>query len=150
MIIDKNKLKNAERILRVFLASLLAMTAIYKIIIGGQSLVEFYEPQFAGNPYGLSSDIIGPFLYFVGPLELVIAVSLLINQLRDYALYIYFGLLIVLMFGHFALSEFHEVNGLFDYMLGGLLIYVLPKHPNLFYVKNAGKSRINLKEQPVS
>ena len=145
MNIDIHSLKNAERILRIFLASLLAMTAIYKMIVGGAGLVAFYEPQFANNPYGLPMSMIGPILYLIGPLEMAIAIALFITPLRNYALYTYFGLLIVLMFGHFALSEFHEVNGLFDYMLGGLLIYVLPKHPSLFYSRKSKSTTVELK-----
>ena len=136
-MINVEKLKDAERVLRVFLVCLLAMTAMYKLSIGGDHFVEWYKPKFTNNPYGLSMSLIDLFMRSIAYVEILLAIGLLINKTREITLYCYFAFLTVLMFGHFALSEFHEVNGLFDYMLAGLLLLVLPKHPKLFSVNKS-------------
>lgn len=130
---NTEQLKNVERILRLFLISLLVMTAVYKFLVGGDQFVNFYASKFANNPYGLGMTLIDPFMRCIATIEIVLALGLLFERTRNIALYSYFGFLTILMFGHFALSEFHEVNGLFDYMFAGLLIYVLPRHPHLFW-----------------
>ena len=130
---NQETLKNAERIMRLFLISLLVMTAMYKFAIGGDHFVNWYMPKFAQNPYGLGMVLIDSFLRLIPLIEIVLAIGLIFERTRNTALYGYFAFLIALMFGHFALSEFHEVNGLFDYMFGGLLIYILPRHPHLLW-----------------
>lgn len=133
LMFKPQQLKDIERILRIFLMSLLAMTAAYKFIMGGDHIVQWYAPKFANNPYGLTLDIISPFIHSIAFIETAIILMLLSNKTRMIALYSYVVLLIALMFGHFALSEFHEVNGLFDYLLAGLLLYILPTHPHLLW-----------------
>lgn len=78
--------------------------------------------------------IIDPFMRAIAYIELLLAIGLLINSIRNITLYCYFAFLTVLMFGHFSLSEFHEVNGLFDYIFVGLLLFVLPQHSKLLSV----------------
>ncbi len=134
-MIKEHYVKDTERVLRLFLASLLAMTAILKLLITGEQIFIFYQPQFANNPYGLSMDLIAIVLLLIPYIELLLAIGLVIEKTRNIALYCYFILLLVLMLGHFAISEFHEVNGLFDYLFAGLLIYVLPRHPHLLWYK---------------
>lgn len=133
MLLNSNYLKNAERLLRLFLISLLIMTAFYKLIVGGDNLIQYYTPKFAANPYGLSMETFSIFLVAIGPIELLIALALTFSQTRNLGLHSYFLLLTILMFGHFCLSEFHEVNGLFDYFFAGLLIYILPQHRSLWH-----------------
>lgn len=134
-MIKEQHIKDIERVLRLFLVSLLTMTAMYKLSIGGDHFVNWYQPKFTDNPYGLSMDIIAPFMHVIAYIELLLAIGLVVEKTRNVTLYCYFLFLIILMFGHFALSEFHEVNGLFDYLFAGVLLYVLPRHPHLLWYK---------------
>ncbi len=129
----EHHLKDIERVLRLFLISLLTMTAIYKFSVGGDYFVSFYQSKFDDNPYGLGMGIISLFMRAIPYIEIALSITLLIEKTRNIGLYSYFIFLVILMFGHFALSEFHEVNGLFDYLFAGLLIYVLPRHPHLLW-----------------
>jgi hypothetical protein len=131
MHLQTRRLKNAERILRLFLVSLLVMTAFYKLAIGSDHFIEWYKARFLLNPYGLSMELINPFMHSIAYIELLLAIGLLFERSRNVALIGYFSFLSLLMFGHFCLSEFHEVNGLFDYVFAGLIIYVLPRHQTL-------------------
>ncbi|MEX0298401.1 MAG: MauE/DoxX family redox-associated membrane protein [Kordiimonas sp.] len=132
-MLDTNRLKDAERIIRIFLIMLLSMSGVYKFMIGFDHFVNWYEPKFTPNAYQLPMWSIKMYLYTHPVIELVLATGLIFSRTRNITLYAYFSMIIVLMLGHFAIDEFHEVNGLFDYMFGGLLIFILPHHPTLWW-----------------
>jgi len=133
-MIDITILKNAERVLRIFLVALLIMSGLYKFMIGFEHFVTWYEPKFSRNAFGIPVLLTNAYLYAHPVIELILAAGLIFNRTRTIALYAYFTFITVLMFGHFSIEEFHEVNGLFDYMFAGLLIYILPQHQSL--IKN--------------
>lgn len=129
------KLKNVERLARIFLILLCLIGGFYKVLSPygiKAGFVDYYLGEFAKSTYAINPDLIRPMLYGLSFAEILVGVLLIFGKTRVIGLYGYYGFIMLMFFGEYFMDNFHNVNGIPDYLFIGFLCQVLPYHKSLF------------------
>lgn len=125
---DTILLKDAERVVRVTMVVILLTAGTSKFFSEGGFLT-YYSAVFQGDlRIVLPSLLVDSYLRAIPFIEIGLGMALLVNQLKPYAVYAWFGFFLSLLFGHYVLQEWSSVNQILDYMFLGILCLLLPMH----------------------
>lgn len=131
-MIERTTLKDAERIVRIVMVTILITAGISKFFSHGGFLA-YYSNLFQGNlriqipPY-----FINFYLQIIPFIEIGLGCALLSNRHKLLAVYGWFAFMLSLLIGHYILQEWSSVNEMLDYFFLGLLCLVLPNHQSWF------------------
>ena len=127
-MIPVQKLKDAERVVRITMILILLTAGISKFFSDG-AFFDYYSVLFQGElRINLPGLLVNLFLCLVPFIEISLGLALLSNKHKDYTVYVWLGFMLCLMFGHYILQEWSAVNQMLDYIFLGLLCLVLPAH----------------------
>ena len=127
-MIPVQKLKDAERVVRITMILILLTAGISKFFSDG-AFFDYYSVLFQGElRINLPGLLVNLFLCLVPFIEISLGLALLSNKYKDYTVYVWLGFMLCLMFGHYILQEWSAVNQMLDYIFLGLLCLVLPAH----------------------
>ena len=128
MPINTLLLKDAERVCRVLMISILLTAGSSKLFSNGGFLA-YYSGLFQGDlRVVLPATLVNAYLAVIPYLELGLGLFLLSNRLTWYAVHAWFLFMLSLTVGHYVLQEWSAVNQMLDYFFLGLLCLVLPRH----------------------
>lgn len=128
MTISEDRLKDAERIVRLIMIVILLTAGTSKLFSQG-GFFEYYASLFQGAlRINLPAGLVNIYLAIIPIIELGLGVALLFNGLRIYAIYGWFAFMLSLLFGHYILQEFGAVNQMLDYFFLGLACLFIPSH----------------------
>jgi len=131
-MIDKARLKDAERIVRVTMIVILLSAGISKLFSGG-GFTDYYSNLFQGDlRIRLPALLVDVYLAMIPFIEIGLGLALISNRWRLQAIYGWFAFMLSLLVGHYVLEEWSAVNQMLDYILLGLLGLVLPVHGSWF------------------
>ena len=131
-MISQIKLKDAERIVRITMITILFSAGSSKFFSNG-GFFEYYSQLFQGDlRIGLPSFVVTLFLKATPFIEIFLGLALLSNKNKIYAVYGWFIFMLSLLFGHYVLQEWSSVNQMLDYIFLGLLCLILPNHSSWF------------------
>lgn len=127
-MIEKNTLKDAERIVRVLMVAILLIAGVSKFFSQG-GFFEYYSKLFQGDlRIQLPAFFVNAYLQVIPFIEIGLGCALLSNRHKKLAVYGWFGFMLSLLVGHYILQEWSPVNQMLDYFFLGLLCFVLPNH----------------------
>ena len=127
-MIPVQKLKDAERIVRITMILILLTAGTSKFFSDG-AFYNYYSELFQGElRINLAESLVNLFLSLIPFIEISLGLALLSNEYKGYTVYAWLGFMLSLMFGHYILQEWSEVNQMLDYIFLGLLCLVLPTH----------------------
>lgn len=127
-MIPVQKLKDAERIVRITMILILLTAGTSKFFSDG-AFYNYYSELFQGElRINLAESLVNLFLSLIPFIEISLGLALLSNKYKGYTVYAWLGFMLSLMFGHYILQEWSEVNQMLDYIFLGLLCLVLPTH----------------------
>ena len=131
-MIDKSRLRDAERIVRVTMIVILLSAGISKLFSGG-GFSDYYSNLFQGDlRIRLPALLVDGYLAMIPFIEIGLGLALISNRWRLQAIYGWFAFMLSLLVGHYVLEEWSAVNQMLDYVLLGLLGLVLPAHGSWF------------------
>ena len=131
-MIDKIRLMDAERIVRVTMIVILLSAGISKLFSGG-GFSDYYSNLFQGDlRMRLPALLVDVYLAMIPFIEIGLGLALISNRWRLQAIYGWFAFMLSLLIGHYVLEEWSAVNQMLDYVLLGLLGLVLPAHGSWF------------------
>ena len=131
-MIDKTRLKDAERIVRVTMIVILLSAGISKLFSGG-GFSDYYSNLFQGDlRIRLPALLVDGYLAMIPFIEIGLGLALISNRWRLQAIYGWFAFMLSLLVGHYVLEEWSAVNQMLDYVFLGLLGLVLPAHGSWF------------------
>ena len=131
-MIERTTLKDAERIVRIVMVTILITAGTSKFFSHG-GFQEYYSKLFQGDlriqipPY-----LINFYLQIIPFIEIGLGCALLSNRHKLLAVYGWFAFRLSLLVGHYILQEWSSVNEMLDYFFLGLLCLVLPNHQSWF------------------
>jgi len=132
MMIDKTRLKDTERIVRVTMIVILLTAGISKLFSGG-GFSDYYSNLFQGDlRIRLPALLVDGYLAMIPFIEIGLGLALISNRWRQHAIYGWFAFMLSLLVGHYVLEEWSAVNQMLDYVFLGLLGLVLPAHGSWF------------------
>ncbi|MDX1405303.1 MAG: hypothetical protein R3192_12230 [Woeseiaceae bacterium] len=132
MTISKQKLKEAERIVRLVMIVILLTAGTSKFFSQG-GFYQYYLAQFQGDlRISLSPVLVGAYLRIIPFVEILLGLALIFARTRVIAIYGWFLFMLSLLVGHYVLQEFSVVNQMIDYFFLGLACLILPAHTSLF------------------
>ncbi len=127
-MIAEQKLKDAERIVRITMIIILVTAGTSKLFSQG-SFYDYYSQLFQGDlRINLPPFLVNFYLKLIPYIEITLGLCLVSNQYKKYALYGWFGYMLSLLFGHYILQEWSSVNQMLSYIFLGLISYILPNH----------------------
>lgn len=127
-MLEKTTLKDAERIVRIVMMTILFTAGTSKFFSHG-GFVEYYSGLFQGNlRIRLPTYLVNTYLQIIPYIEIGLGIVLLSNRLKLLAVYGWFAFMLSLLVGHYILQEWSSVNQMLDYFFLGLLCLVLPTH----------------------
>ena len=127
-MIDKTRLKDAERVVRIVMITILLTAGASKFFSHG-GFLEYYSKLFQGDlRIRVPPSIIDGYLRLIPFIEIGLGCALISNRHKVLAVYAWFAFMISLLIGHYILQEWSSVNDMLDYMFLGLLCLVLPNH----------------------
>jgi len=131
-MIEKATLKDAERVVRVVMITILLIAGASKFFSHG-GFFEYYSKLFQGDlRIQLSAFLVNAYLNIIPFIEIGIGCALLSNRHKRLAVYGWFAFMLSLLAGHYILQEWSAVNQMLDYFFLGLLCMVLPHHQSWF------------------
>jgi uncharacterized membrane protein YphA (DoxX/SURF4 family) len=131
-MIEKSILKDAERIVRVVMVTILLTAGTSKFFSDG-SFFEYYSMLFQGDlRIRLPEFLIDAYLQLIPYVEIGLGLALFSNRYKRLAMYAWFAFMLSLLVGHYILQEWSSVNQMLDYFFLGLLCFVLPNHRSWF------------------
>ncbi len=131
-MIDKSRLRDAERIVRVTMIVILLSAGISKLLSGG-GFSDYYSNLFQGDlRIRLPALLVDGYLAMIPFIEIGLGFALISNRWRLQAIYGWFAFMLSLLVGHYVLEEWSAVNQMLDYVFLGLLGLVLPAHGSWF------------------
>jgi hypothetical protein len=131
-MIDKSRLRDAERIVRVTMIVILLSAGISKLFSGG-GFSDYYSNLFQGDlRIRLPALLVDGYLAMIPFIEIGLGLALISNRWRLQAIYGWFAFMLSLLVGHYVLEEWSAVNQMLDYVFLGLLGLVLPAHGSWF------------------
>lgn len=132
MVIERNTLKDAERVLRIVMIVILLTAGTSKFFSHG-GFVEYYAKLFQGDlRIRLPASLVSTYLQIIPFIELGLGAALFSNRHKRLALYGWFAFMLSLLVGHYVLQEWSTVNQMIDYFFLGVLCMVLPNHKSWF------------------
>ena len=132
MPISEEKLKEAERIIRLVMIVILLTAGTSKLFSQG-GFQQYYFEQFQGNlRISLPPMLVGAYLAVIPFIEILLGIALIFARTRMYAIYGWFLFMLSLLVGHYVLQEWSTVNQMLDYFFLGIGCLVLPFHKSLF------------------
>jgi len=127
-MIDKTRLKDAERLVRIAMIVIRLTAGTSKLFSGG-AFLDYYSALFQGDlRIRLPALLVDGYLSLIPFIEIALALALLFTRWRQHAIYGWFVFMLSLMVGHYVLEEWSAVNQMLDYLFLGLLALVLPAH----------------------
>ena len=127
-MIEKSRLKDAERVVRLTMVIILLTASISKFFSHG-GFYAYYSALFQGDlRIKLPPALVNTYLAIIPFIELTLGLALLSNKYKGYVIYAWFLFIFSLMIGHYILQEWSSVNEMLDYIFLGLLSLVLPNH----------------------
>ncbi|MCH7697008.1 MAG: hypothetical protein IIB73_12115 [Proteobacteria bacterium] len=131
-MISETKLKDAERIVRITMILILLTAGTSKFFSQG-GFYDYYSQVFQGDlRINLPSYLVNCFLALIPYIEITLGLALFSNQYKHYTVYVWFGFMLSLLFGHYILQEWSAVNQILDYIFLGLLCMIMPAHSSWF------------------
>jgi len=141
-MISEQKLKDAERIVRMTMIVILLTAGTSKFFSEG-GFFNYYSQLFQGDlRINLPVSLVNFYLTMVPFFEISLGLLLLINKYKNVTVYAWFAFMLSLLFGHYMLQEWSAVNQILDYIFLGLLCLVLPNHSTWF-------ARVGSNEKPM-
>ena len=132
MIIAENKLKEAERVVRLIMITIMLTAGTSKFFSQGD-FQQYYLTQFQGDlRIGLPPVLVGAYLEAIPFIEVLIGFALIFSRTRIVAIYAWFLFMLSLLVGHYVLQEWSAVNQMLDYFFLGLACLILPCHKSIF------------------
>ena len=130
-MIAEQKLKEAERIVRLIMIAILLTAGTSKFFSQG-TFQEYYLTQFQGDlRISLPPVLVKVYLEAIPFMEILLGIALIFGRTRDIAIYGWFLFMLSLLIGHYVLQEWSAVNQMLDYFILGLACLVLPYHKSL-------------------
>ena len=127
-MIEKIILKDAERIVRIVMVTILLTAGTSKFFSHG-GFVEYYAKLFQGDlRIKVSPFLVNTYLHLIPFIEISLGFTLLSNRHKRLAVYGWFAFMLSLLVGHYILQEWSSVNQMLEYFFLGLLCFVLPNH----------------------
>jgi len=127
-MIPEQKLKDAERIVRLTMILILLTAGTSKFFSGG-GFFDYYSGLFQGDlRIRLPAPLVNVYLGLIPWIEITLGLALFSNRYRSYSVYGWFAFMLSLLFGHYILQEWSAVNQMLDYLFLGLLCLLLPAH----------------------
>ncbi len=127
-MISEQKLKDAERIVRITMILILLTAGTSKFFSHG-GFFNYYSDLFQGDlRINLPVYLVNMYLVLIPYIEISLGLALLSNKYKHYTVYAWFAFMLSLLFGHYILQEWSAVNQMLDYIFLGLLCLVLPTH----------------------
>jgi uncharacterized membrane protein YphA (DoxX/SURF4 family) len=131
-MIEKATLKDAERVVRIVMVTILLSGGTSKFFSGG-GFVEYYSSVFQGDlRIQLAPFLVNIYLQAIPFIEIGLGFALLSNVYKRLAVYGWFVFMLSLHIGHYILQEWSIVNQMIDYFFLGLLCMILPHHQSWF------------------
>ncbi len=131
-MITEQKLKDAERVVRITMILILLTAGTSKFFSGG-GFFDYYSQLFQGElRINLPSILINFYLKMTPFIEITLGLALISNKYKNYTVYVWFAFTLSLVFGHYILQEWSEVNQMLAYIFLGLLCLILPNHSSWF------------------
>ena len=131
-MISKQKLKDAERIVRLTMIVILLTAGTSKLFSQG-GFSDYYSQAFQGDlRINLPEPLVALYLAMVPFFEIGLGLLLFSSRHKNLAVYGWFAFMLSLLFGHYILQEWSAVNQMLDYIFLGLLCLVLPNHVSWF------------------
>jgi uncharacterized membrane protein YphA (DoxX/SURF4 family) len=131
MTISEQKLKEAERVVRLIMIAILLMAGTSKLFSEG-GFQQYYLTQFQGDlRISLPPILVGAYLEAIPFIEILLGLALIITRTRVIAVYGWFLFMLSLLVGHYVLQEWSAVNQMLDYFLLGIACLLLPCHRSL-------------------
>lgn len=131
-MIEKVTLKDAERVVRIVMVSILLTAGTSKFFSQG-GFFEYYSELFQGDlRIQLPDFLVNAYLQTIPFIEIGLGCALLKNQYKTLAVYGWFAFMLSLLVGHYILQEWSSVNQMLDYFFLGLLCMILPRHQSWF------------------
>ncbi len=131
-MIEKTTLKDAERIVRIVMVTILITAGTSKFFSHGGFLA-YYSKLFQGDlRIKMPPSLINFYLQIIPFIEIGLGCALLSNRHKLLAVYGWFAFMLSLLVGHYILQEWSSVNEMLDYFFLGLLCFVLPNHQSWF------------------
>lgn len=128
MNLDEGRLKDAERVVRVVMVTILLTAGTSKFFSAG-GFAEYYSTLFQGPlRIQLPPGLISLYLSLIPFIEIGLGLALLSNRFKHVVVYGWFAFMLSLLIGHYVLEEWSAVNQMLDYFFLGLLCLVLPNH----------------------
>ena len=127
-MIERTTLKDAERIVRVVMVTILLTAGTSKFFSHG-AFFAYYAKLFQGDlRIQLPVFLVNAYLQLIPFIEIGLGCALLSNRHKVLAVYGWFAFMLSLLVGHYVLQEWPSVNQMLDYFFLGLLCFVLPNH----------------------
>jgi len=131
-MISEQRLKDAERIIRITMILILLTAGISKFFSNG-SFFAYYSQLFQGDlRINLPAPLVNLYLSAVPFIEVLLGLALFSHKHKLFAVYAWFAFMLSLLFGHYILQEWSAVNQMLSYIFLGLLCLVLPNHDSWF------------------
>lgn len=131
-MIEKLALKDAERVVRVVMTTILLTAGSSKFCSHG-GFFSYYSQLFQGDlRIRLPAFLVDTYLQFIPFIEIGLGCALFSNRHKRLAVYGWFAFMLSLLVGHYVLQEWSSVNQMLDYVFLGLLCLVLPRHESWF------------------
>ena len=103
-MISTQKLKDAERVVRITMILILLTAGSSKIFSDGAFFDYYFELFQSELRINLPSSMVDLFLSTVPFIELTLGLALLSNKYKNYTTYAWLGFMLSLMFGHYILQ----------------------------------------------
>ncbi len=131
-MISKEKLKDAERIVRITMILILLTAGTSKFFSQG-GFYDYYSQLFQGDlRINLPPVLVNLYLKIIPFIEIALGLALISNIYKKYVFYGWFVFMLSLLFGHYILQEWSSVNQMLNYVFLGILGYILPNHHSWF------------------
>jgi len=131
-MIERTTLKDAERVVRIVMVTILITAGTSKLFSHG-GFLEYYSKLFQGDlRIKIPPFLINAYLQIIPFIEIGLGSALLSNRHKVLAVYGWFAFMLSLLVGHYILQEWSSVNEMLDYFFLGLLCLVLPNHQSWF------------------
>lgn len=121
-------LKDAERVTRIVMITILLTAGTSKLFSGG-GFFDYYSGLFQGDlRMTLPAGLVNLYLAVIPYIEIGLGIALFSNRFKWYAVHGWFLFMLSLTIGHYVLQEWAAVNQMLDYFFLGILCLVLPRH----------------------
>ncbi len=130
--ISTTTLKDAERLVRIVMITILLTAGISKLFSAG-GFLQYYSGLFQTDlRIVLPAGLVNFYLSLIPFIEIGLGLALLSHRFKQAAVLAWFAFMLSLLLGHYILQEWSAVNDMLDYFFLGLLSFILPNHQSWF------------------